>query len=107
ILPVSAHVSFLFPLVSLSFHLLITPSPKPNHWLHQELGCELTTFNSRPLTLLAPYFEVVFGKRNLFFGVTTATEVSLARLWSYKTILFLRKVPERALSCGPWPGSTT
>jgi hypothetical protein len=42
--------------------------------------------------------EVVFGKRNLFFGVTTATEVSPARPWSYKTILFLRKVPERALS---------
>ncbi|KAF8485769.1 hypothetical protein DFH94DRAFT_707864, partial [Russula ochroleuca] len=91
-------VSLLFPLVSLSFHLLIMPSPKPNHWLHQELPCKLTTFNSCPLTLLAPYFEVVFGKKNLFFGVTTATEVSPAWLWSHKTILFLTKVAERALS---------
>ncbi|KAF8479543.1 hypothetical protein DFH94DRAFT_744266, partial [Russula ochroleuca] len=106
ILPVSACVSFSIPLVSFSFCLLVMPSPKPNHWLHQELLCELTTFDSRPLNIASPvwlnthvpYLEVVFGKRNLFFGVTTATEVSPVQPWSYKTILFLRKVPEQALT---------
>jgi urease gamma subunit len=54
--------------------------------------------NTSQKSILFRDFEVVFGKKNLFFGVTTATEVSPAWLWSHKTILFLTKVAERALS---------
>jgi hypothetical protein len=72
--------------------------PDSRAMCHHVLSHFVRQCNTSQKSIIFRDLEVVFGKRNLFFGVTTATEVSPVQPWSYKTILFLRKVPEQALT---------